>query len=95
MNFANRCAIQRQTDHVILRFSFTKDPKDPAADGDDVAVIAVPLTTATELSLSLFESLFASILEFQSFFTGVQDRINRLNTLGATTQAAAQRQQGK
>ena len=82
MQFANRIKIDRKADHFIIRFGASQS-SDESDEGAEVAVIALPLTTGTNLSLDLFSGMFSSIPELHVFMDKVQLRINDLNKLGA------------
>lgn len=89
MNIANQVKIERMKDHFVLRFSM-RHASEAGAEEEHVATIAVPLTTAIELSLGMFEAMTHSIVELQMHFVGLQSRINEINKVAGQVQTRGQ-----
>ena len=84
MNIANQVTINRINDHFVLRFGLRVPSGSADSDVEPVAAVALPLTAAIELTLTLFESMVSSIMELQTFFGGLQSRFDRIAQFTAT-----------
>lgn len=84
MDFVNKVNIERRTDHFILSFSVD--------GGEAVARVALPLTSAIDLSLELFGAMLKSAAELQHHFSALQTRIDELNKLSAEVSGKKARQ---
>jgi len=83
MRLANQVQIERKPDHFVLKFSVASSSPEAA---EEVATLAVPLTTGMELALGLFEGTIRSIVDLQGHISEMQERINALNRLAVEAQ---------
>ncbi len=72
MRAANRVKLERQADHVILRFSVATDD---SAEGEPVESILLPISAAGPLAFNLFEAVFKSAEAIQAMY----GKLNELN----------------
>jgi len=80
MDFANHVKIERRPDHFFVRFALNSG-SDPNEEGTEIVTIVLPLATAIDLSVMIFEAVYKSVPRLQEIFNGVQTRINSLNAL--------------
>ena len=73
MNFATRVGIDRRKDHFVLHFFEDEKGDSP------VASIVLPLTSAIDLGIDLFQQTLSSIPDLQKHFGGLNAKIEMLN----------------
>lgn len=71
--------LERQADHVILRFSVASDGGE---EGRPVASILLPISAAGPLAFNLFEAVFKSAESIQTMFNKLNELNDRLKALG-------------
>lgn len=82
MKFATRVGIDRRKDHFVLHFFEDEKGDSP------VASIVLPLTSAIDLGIDLFQQTLSSIPDLQKHFGGLNAKIEMLNKTASSMKAS-------
>jgi hypothetical protein len=88
MHAINRIKLDRHPDHFVLRLGLSASP-DAGSPGEEVISVVLPLATALELAVTLFESVQLATPEMQNAFVTLLPRIAALNENNEKVKSAA------